>query len=478
MDVSPSRREAQWALLLLALGIVFVFAEAFGGRVPTMRDFVGFTFPSRAGFRAVFEGGELSSWNPLSELGLSRLAAPVHGALYPGHLLLLAGNLETGVVLTWLLHAVGAGLGGYFLARAVGVRPFAAVISGTVWALGRYAVSMWWNGEKVPTGAWLPWFALGIQRCSVARAMIAVERAHRARRGQRLLRRRSLLLLHAVGLAAAVMFARAPSKGGRAAAFPSSRGGALRSRAGCRTGSTGAFLRDLPARRYFSRNEPLTSGMAEAWSLAPARLVELLVPGWFGNPFDVGTLCGALFADDPTRRPLPWAVSIYAGARLSRVRAVSARRRVLVSLGGVAAFFLLLACGRHTPLKRALLSGGARTFAFPLSGEASRRGRRVVRPAGRAEPKGRCLGACAARLLAAPLVVVALTILFAPATMRANALMGGAYAAVASIASWQAACSWRERERMGGRFSWRSWPCSIWRWPRAPFSSGPSVRSW
>jgi hypothetical protein len=130
MDVSQSRREARWALLLLALGIVLVFAEGLGGRVPTMRDFSGFTFPSRAAFRALFEGGDLSSWNPLAELGLSRLAAPVHGALYPGHVLLLAGDLASGVVLTWTLHAAWAAVGGYFLARVIGVRPFALSISG------------------------------------------------------------------------------------------------------------------------------------------------------------------------------------------------------------------------------------------------------------------------------------------------------------------------------------------------------------
>src|SRR6188508_3060896 len=126
MDGARPRQEARWALVLLALGIAVVFAEGFRGRAPTMRDFVGFTFPSRAAFRAVFEGGDLSSWNPLAELGLSRLAAPVHGALYPGHALLLAGDVETGVVLTWISHAAWAGLGGYLLARAAGVRPFAA----------------------------------------------------------------------------------------------------------------------------------------------------------------------------------------------------------------------------------------------------------------------------------------------------------------------------------------------------------------
>src|SRR5437870_12686855 len=107
-----NRKDELLALLLVLGGVVVVFAEAFAVRVPTMRDFVGFTFPSRAVWRDVLRSGDLSAWNPLAELGLPRLAAPVHGTLYPGHVLLLLGSLETGVVLTWIVHVVWAGAGG------------------------------------------------------------------------------------------------------------------------------------------------------------------------------------------------------------------------------------------------------------------------------------------------------------------------------------------------------------------------------
>jgi hypothetical protein len=434
MDVARSRQEARWALLLLLFGIVIVFAEGFRGRVPIMRDFVGFTFPSRAAFRAVFEDGELSSWNPLAELGLSRLAAPVHGALYPGHLPLLVGELETGVVLTWILHAAWAGLGGYFLARGAGARPVAAVISGAVWAFGGYAVSMWWNGEKVLTGAWLPWFALGIERASSDRAPIspfsgvaALSAAMIAYAGD------PFLLLHAVALAAAFLFARPPvEEGWMGRVFELVRA-ALATALGVGMAAP-ALLPALTLRGDTSRAESLTPAMAEAWSLHPIRLAELFVPGWFGNPLDVEHYPGAVFADDPMRQVLPWAVSIYAGAAFLVFVFCVRERRVLASLGGVAIVFLVLAFGRHTPL-HALASHlvpGLSLFRYPE--------KHLVVVVG-------LLGLLAAlgaeealasrvrlwRLAAAPFAVIGLAMLLAPAALRKNALLGGAYVAVASL---------------------------------------------
>ncbi|HMI88529.1 MAG TPA: YfhO family protein [Polyangiaceae bacterium] len=433
MDARRVKQEARWALSLLACGMVVVFAEGFRGRAPTMRDFVGFTFPSRAAFRALIEGGDLSSWNPLSELGLSRLAAPVHGALYPGHVPLLFGDLETGVVLTWILHAAWAGLGGYCLARAVGARPFAAVISGAVWAFGGYAVSMWWNGEKVLTGAWLPWFALGIERASTARALLSPGSVLAALAAAMICYAGDpFLLLHAVGLAAAVLFARSPENGWRSRVFELVRA-ALATAFGL--GLAAPVLScALYLRGDTSRNEPLMPAMAEAWSAHPARLMELFVPGYFGNPFDVEHYAGAAFADDPTRQALPWAVSVYAGAAFLVFAPCLRRRRVLASLGSVAVLFMFLACGRHTPLNALAthVVPGLSLFRYPekhLVVVVGLLGLLAALGAGEALKNRPPLW----RLSAAPVLVIGLAMALAPSALRANALLGGAYAAVVSL---------------------------------------------
>jgi hypothetical protein len=433
MDARQSRQEARWALALLAFGMVIVFAEGMRGRAPTMRDFVGFTFPSRAAFRALFEGGELSSWNPLAELGLSRLAAPVHGALYPGHAPLLAFDLETGVVLTWILHAAWAGLGGYLLARVVGAGPLPAAISAAVWAFGGYAVSMWWNGEKVLTGAWLPWFALGIERASAARAPVspwsvlaAIAAAMICYAGD------PFLLLHATGLAAAVLFARAPALGWRSRVFELVRA-ALATVLGLGLAAP-SLLCALALRGDTSRNEPLTSAMAEAWSFHPARLVELFVPGWFGNPFDVEHYPGASFADDPSRQALPWAVSVYAGAAFLVFAPCLRQRRLLASMGGVAVFFLFLACGRHTPINAFVSSvvPGLSLFRYPEKHLVVVVGLLGLLAALGAE-EALANRVALRRLVAPPLIVVGLAVLLAPGVLRSNAFLGGAYALVVSL---------------------------------------------
>ena len=108
--------------------------------------------------------GELPVWNPLVAIGIPTLAVPVHGTLYPGHLLLLVGSLATGVALTWAVHTWIAAAGGYALARLAGCIEEAALVAGVVFGMGGYAISMSWNGEKTLPYAWIPWMAWTVAR--------------------------------------------------------------------------------------------------------------------------------------------------------------------------------------------------------------------------------------------------------------------------------------------------------------------------
>ncbi|HEY2516184.1 MAG TPA: hypothetical protein VGI39_35175, partial [Polyangiaceae bacterium] len=166
MSGEPVRRwkEDALALALLAAAVVFVVHPALGGHLPAVRDMPGFTVPSRWFWRSSVLHGELPVWNPLVAFGVPVFAAPVHGALYPGHLLLLAGPFATAFGLTWAAHAFWGGAGGYALARRMGCRPQAALVSGLVWGIGGYAIAMWWNGEKTLSDAWVPWVAWGVGR--------------------------------------------------------------------------------------------------------------------------------------------------------------------------------------------------------------------------------------------------------------------------------------------------------------------------
>ena len=60
MTQPSGRRETGIALSLLGLGVAVVFFEGLAGLVPTMRDAVGFTIPSRAFWRDTMLSGDLS----------------------------------------------------------------------------------------------------------------------------------------------------------------------------------------------------------------------------------------------------------------------------------------------------------------------------------------------------------------------------------------------------------------------------------
>jgi hypothetical protein len=169
---------------------------------------------------------------------------------------------------------------------------------------------MWWNGEKVLTGAWLPWFAFGIERATAARALLSPWGALAAFAVAMICYAGDpFLLLHAGAIALAVVLARAPAHGWRTRLGELLRG-ALATALGVGLAAP-ALLCALSLRGDTVRNEPLTRAMAEAWSFHPGRVAELALPGWFGDPFDVDRYAGAVFADDPTRQALPWAVSVY-----------------------------------------------------------------------------------------------------------------------------------------------------------------------
>ena len=160
----PKRDVAAGAWLLVAAVVLFAPGLVLG-RVPAFRDAIGFTLPSRFLWQQAVSQGSLPEWNPFVSLGFPVMASPVFGTLYPPHVLLLAGSFSAVVTLLWIGHALWAGAGGYGLARALGCRAEAAALHALFWMASGYALSMWGNGEKVLTGAWIPWLALALLQC-------------------------------------------------------------------------------------------------------------------------------------------------------------------------------------------------------------------------------------------------------------------------------------------------------------------------
>jgi hypothetical protein len=348
------------SLCLVAVGLA-VFAPALAGNAPLLRDFPGFTLPSRQIWQQSWSDYRIPEWNPFVGLGLPILAAPVHGAFYPGHMPLLLGHVAAVLPVLFVLHAIGAGLGALVLARVLGCGPVASFVGAAPWVIGGYAVSMWQNGEKVLSSAWIPWAIACLVQASKARAATAWSVAAAVTLALVALAGDPFLWLDtlALGLPLAAAAARARYPWPRAIAVAAGRAATA--------GGLGLLLAApalLPAwllRIDTERARPLAAAVADAWSLHPLRLLELVAPGAFGDPTRLDQYPGARFADDPTLQALPWAVSIYGGAACTLFPILAGRKRTALALAGAGALGLLAALGRHTPVYPIL-----RTVVFPL----------------------------------------------------------------------------------------------------------------
>ncbi|MFI5300190.1 MAG: hypothetical protein ACHREM_19045 [Polyangiales bacterium] len=345
-----------FAALALFVALAILFWRLFRGELPSIRDLPRFLLPSRSLWASHARAGALDLWNPWVSLGVSTASAPVHGTFYPLHLLLLLGPIEHTLPWCLLLHAVWAGLGGHKLARALGARDEVALMAALPWALGGYAISMWGAGEKVMSGAWIPWVAVAVLSGSKTRSIVgaAIALAMIALAGD------PFLWPHALSIA--IVAALVAERSWRSIAIALVGAVAL-----------GALLSAaswVPALAVMSESERaggLSADEALRWSTHPIRALEWLAPNALGDPWGGLGYRGARWVGDDELGPIPWAPSIYAGAAMLPlvVRARLDRgSKILWALVLVAS---LAALGAHMPGLRAIVASASalRLLRYP-----------------------------------------------------------------------------------------------------------------
>jgi len=313
-----------------------LFMPFFFGRIVGNRDWPRWAWPSRALWRTAVLDGVLPQWNPFVGLGAPVLAAPVHGTFYPGHALLLVGPPVFAMALTWLVHTIIAGLGGLAVARKLGCRPAVALAAGLSWQIGGYAVSMWGNGEKVLSGAWVPWAAYGLlvlvdtkrwarPLCGTALAFALVALAGDP-----------FLWLHAFLLGAAVAIGAEAEKSGLRRATLKFLARATLALALAALIAAVALVPPFYLLGGTERAGGLSKALAEQWSFAPSRIWDLLRPRALPDGSDV------------------WALSVYVGGATLGMALWARRSALAASLWLAALLGLLAALGSHAPVHAAL----------------------------------------------------------------------------------------------------------------------------
>ena len=153
-DGSPSPAVTLTALLAV------VYLPLFAGKLIFNRDLSRFIYPMRWFVRDSLARGDSPWWTPHIGLGHSMLADPQSAIFYPVNLLHHLGPLPFMLMMVMFLHLVWGALGMAGVARSFRLGRAAALTAGLAWALSGYVASLWTNGARLASAAWIPWQVL------------------------------------------------------------------------------------------------------------------------------------------------------------------------------------------------------------------------------------------------------------------------------------------------------------------------------
>lgn len=368
MSRSGWRPAAAWPWLLGAAWIAALLGPLLPpSRALANRDILLFHLPLRTCFRNLLLSGRLPLWNPWLNGGQPILSNPSYSAFYPPVWLALPLPPAYALSALAVLHAAVAFAGAWHLARHLGAGRGAAALA-AVGYTGSGAVLSLLNAYGLFCSmAWFPW------------VLAAGDRALRAPRGDWLQTARPALacaaalamqmldgepsgvMVGGLGLLALAVSAALADRAGawrrllRAAALPL----AAAAFAAVQLVPTAARLAGT------IRSHGLDAHEATLWSAHPARLVELLLPRFFGDVARHGE--GLFFGRGLHDLGFPYVASFYPGLLVTLLAAAAlclwpVPRRAAWLLCLAAGAFLAL--GRHNPLYEP-----ARRLLFPLAAQ-------------------------------------------------------------------------------------------------------------
>jgi hypothetical protein len=229
----------------------------------------------------LIRAGQIPLWNPFLGNGTPLIANYQSAIFYPPNWLGLI--LPTEYAFSWLvvLHLIWAGAGMITFARAFGLKPFGQVIAGLAFGMSQFLVAKAADSARADALAWLPWILWAADR-----ALFSEKKFNKYIFYFSLFAALQLLAGHAqttwytyLLLAAWTLYRALSSKinFGRLALLAT----ALILSAGI------AAIQLMPTAEFLlhsQRSSEYGYDAAMVYSYAPARLVTLLAPDFFGNP--------------------------------------------------------------------------------------------------------------------------------------------------------------------------------------------------
>lgn len=356
--------DVRYLVLLVAVGVLFLWEISTGQGVPIARDIELYFVPWRHLVWESLHVGRLPLWSPYMGLGVPTLADFQSAVFYPPTWLYGALPFMMAFNSLLVLHLVLGGVFTFLFCREVRFSPPAAWVAAVSFMLGGYLVSLTNLVNALQAAVWAPALAFALVR------------------HMRCWRPRSWLLLLGVcvmgflagepetfllGASTALLYALV-----RAVGRPTRRQDLRRLGVTMATVAPAAvglsMVQVLPTLRLL-RNSGRGGGLAFSqfmrYSLDPVRLVHLIVPNDFHDPVYTFGYKLQLSGRDP------WLFSVYLGGvtlALACFALSDVRRRREVTLWTVLATAgLVLALGRSTPVLPWIYRHvpGLSSFRFP-----------------------------------------------------------------------------------------------------------------
>jgi hypothetical protein len=339
------------ALALVAVGVVAYAPVLFGGETFVGRDHLTHTIPSKQFLADSIESGRIPHWWDGVGLGVPFAANPNHSAMYPPAWIVGVLPMPWAVDFLLVLHVMFAGIGCALVARRLGAEPVSAAVAGGCFMVGGFVSSTVVHGGPLLTLAWMPWVVLAADRLAAAesrRAFIGAALVVAAAQAAQLFAGDPSFAVTTVLLSFGVVAVRGRRRAIACAVFAAAVVGAV----------ILAAVVVLPALYLLSdsmRSGGIGHDEATVWSMHPARFVEWLLPGVFGDPNQPSLHMAREVADASagTRGLGPsWALGIYVSAPVLILAVIGAVRgsRATRWLAVVAGVLVILALGRYTPL--------------------------------------------------------------------------------------------------------------------------------
>lgn len=342
---------AGWISLLVFINLVYFGDALFSSNTFFFRDVSFFHYPLKRLVTEAYARGEWPLWNPYLQLGQPLLANPNSMAVYPTQLLFHLLPFQTAYELHFVLHSILAGISAYYLASALGLKRHCAFLTAAVYNFSGTTLSFLNLFNILPVIVFLPLLTLAVIRLLQAPSFTRVACSSWA----------LALFLIAVEPTAALtvgfflaplavafyFFGEGPKTSLRTAAFTLG----LTALSGLLLAAV-QLLPTLELTRNSGRQGGLSFEIVSFWSLHPLNLMQAVFPSIFGDIFKLHESMAWAKALFDKREP--YLLSCYVGILPLFLAAWGLtfwrRRWLALTLGGIAAWGLLLALGKHFPL--------------------------------------------------------------------------------------------------------------------------------